>query len=217
MRDIMDAFTQEIKTVQVLKTKAALEKNNMEAIIVENKEEALQEVVKRITTGMRVNVGGSMTLFECGVIDALCTMDIQFDDRYVDNLTREQIEEIYRKAFISDVYLASANAITLQGELYNVDGNANRVAAITYGPKKVILLVGQNKIVKDLEAAKQRVETICAPANCARLHIDNACTHTGQCMDCTSESRICCTYTVHKRQRVKDRICVILIKEDLGY
>lgn len=216
-RATMDTFTKKIEMIHLQKTKEALIKNNMEAIVVENKQEALALLQNKIEQRSHVSVGGSMSLFECGVIDLLQTMDIHFDDRYDPSLTREDIEAIYRRAFCSDYYIASSNAVTLQGELYNVDGNANRVAAISYGPKQVILIVGKNKIVKDLGAAIQRVNTISAPANCARLHLDNACTHTGQCMDCQSESRICCTYTVHKRQRVKNRICVILINEILGY
>ena len=107
--------------------------------------------------------------------------------------------------------------MTEQGELYNVDGNANRVAAMTYGPKCVICVVGYNKIVPDLEAAVARVEQVAAPANAVRLHKKTPCTVTGRCEDCHSPDRICCTTVIHRQQRVPGRIKVILVGEELGY
>lgn len=213
----MDINTKNLMEIKLEKTKEALLKNNMDARILEDDEQVREEITKIIEEGSRVSVGGSQTLFECGIIDLLRGMDIQFEDRYAKGLTREEMEEIYHKAFTCDYYLSSSNAVTMNGELYNVDGNSNRVAAISYGPKHVILVVGANKIVKDLEEAKKRVETIAAPANCLRLNKKSACSKTGVCVDCKSEDRICATYVTHKYQLKKNRIIVLLVKEEFGY
>lgn len=150
----------------------------------------------------------------------------QFLDRYAPGLTREEIEEIYRRSFFADAYLCSSNAVTMNGELYNVDGNSNRVAAICYGPRSVIMVVGCNKIVRDIPAAVIRVKRRSAPANVARLRCDTPCAKTGACAGiqregmtdgCGVDGRICCNYLVSARQRVPGRIKVILVGEELGY
>ena len=213
----MDKNTQSLMNIKLEKTKEALLKNNMDARILENQDEVLKVMQSIIEKNARVSVGGSQTLFECGVIDALREMDIQYEDRYQEGLTREEMEVIYHNAFTCDYYVASSNAVTMNGELYNVDGTGNRVAAMTYGPKHVILIVGQNKIVSDIKEAKERVESIAAPANNLRLNKPNACTFAGKCIDCKSDTRICATYVTHAHQMKKDRIIVLLVKEDFGY
>lgn len=213
----MDQYTDQLMKIKMQKTRDALLKNNMDAYILENKAEVINTLKAMLTNNAKVSVGGSETLFECGVIDLLRSLPIQFDDRYAQGLTRDEQQKIYHRAFMCDYYLASSNAVTMNGELYNVDGTANRVAAITYGPKKVILIVGRNKIVTDLKQAVERVETIAAVANCLRLHKENACTFAGKCMNCQSPSRICCTYVTHAYQHDKNRITVLLVNEDLGY
>ncbi len=213
----MDKHTEELQRVQLEKVQKSLIQNNMEAYIVENAKEAKQLLSSLILDGSSVSVGGSQTLFETGVIDLLRTLEIDFQDRYQEGLSREEMLQIYRQVFLCDYYICSSNAITLNGELYNVDGMGNRVSAITFGPSNVILVVGKNKIVKDIEEAKTRVEMIAAPANCIRLHKDNPCTVIGQCANCQLDTRICCTYVTHKRQNVKNRIKVILVNEDYGY
>lgn len=213
----MDKYTKQWMDVKLSKTKEALIRNNMDARIVESKEDVLKVLQDIIEEDSVVSVGGSQSLFECGVIDKLRKMNIQYEDRYAANLTREQMEEIYRSAFQCDYYLASSNAVTMNGELFNVDGTGNRVAAMTYGPKHVILVVGQNKIVADLQEAKKRVENIAAPANNLRLNKSNACTFSGKCIDCKSETRICATYVTHAHQMKKNRFIILLVKEDVGY
>lgn len=213
----MDTHTNALFMTKLEKTKNALIKNNMDARILDNVEEVQTEIKKIIFDGASVSVGGSQTLFECNLIEMLREMNIKYDDRYQEGLSRDQMLEVYRRAFMCDFYLSSSNAVTMNGELFNVDGNANRVAAITYGPDKVILVVGRNKVVSDLKEAEERVKNIAAPANCVRLNKDNACTHVGKCMDCNSPTRICCTYVTHKYQLNKDRIIVLLVNEDLGY
>lgn len=214
------------ETVQ--KTMDGLRKNQMKPYFVETKEEVVPLVDSLVPAGSLVAVGGSMSLFEAGVITHLRSGKYDFLDRYQEQLSREEIEEIYRKTFSADVFFTSTNAVTEQGELYNVDGNGNRVAALTYGPKSVIVVAGINKIVPDLEAAVYRVKTIAAPKNCVRLHCDTYCKQEGKCVSllkdhpemtegCESDSRICRHYQFTARQRQKDRIQVILVGQELGY
>ena len=149
--------------------------------------------------------------------DLLRSGAYHFLDRGAPGLTPEDIGKIYRQIFSADCYFASANAVTEAGEVLNVDGNANRVAAITFGPASVILVVGSNKIVKDLAAADARVKAVAAPANAKRLSCKTPCAVTGQCENCQSPGRICCTYVLHRYQRVPGRIKVILVGQELGY
>ena len=170
-----------------------------------------------LNEGDLVACGGSMTLFETKVIDYLRNGKYNFLDRYKPEITPKEMKEIYRKSFYADAYFASTNAVTENGELYNVDGNGNRVAAILYGPDKVILIVGVNKIVKDVNEAINRNKSVCAPANTKRLNCKTPCVYTGVCMDCSSPERICCEYTLIKKQRTPGRMHVIFINENFGY
>ena len=224
----MDNNLKSIIDKRISKTIRNLEKNNMMACFVESKADVVNKVAELMKDGETVSVGGSMTLFECGVIDHLRSGRYDFQDRYRDGLTRPETEEIFRKAFFADTYISSTNAVTENGELYNVDGNSNRVAAICYGPKSVIIIIGYNKIVDDLDAAVSRVKRTAAPANCVRLSCKTYCSEKGECMSlqsvdsgmasgCNSPSRICCSYVVSGYQRVKDRIKVIIVGEELGY
>lgn len=200
----------------------------MQSLYVESKALVPQKICELLTEGDMVAVGGSMSLFECGVIDLLRSGKYKFLDRYEKGLSREEMEKIYRDSFFADVYICSSNAITENGELYNVDGSSNRVAAICYGPKSVIIVAGYNKIVKDIDEAVRRVKTIAAPANSVRLSLETYCSEKGECMSllsgdagmacgCNSPTRICCSYVVSAYQRKKDRIKVIIVGEELGY
>ena len=213
----MDKNKFEIIRLRMERTAEALRKNNMYCECADSKEEALEIVSELINDGDTVAVGGSMTLFETGIIDMLRDGSYNFLDRYEKGLTREEVQEIFVKSFASDVYLTSTNAITEKGELYNVDGNGNRVAAMLYGPKSVIVVAGYNKIVKDIEAAKARVEEVAAPANCVRLNMGTPCVTAGKCCHCNSEGKICCDTVIMGKQRTPDRIKVILVGEELGY
>ena len=194
-----------------------LEKNNMKGYFAHNNDE-LFDIIKNIAKeGEIVSVGGSMTLFETEVIELLRSGRYDFLDRYKDNLTPDDLKEIYRKSFSADTYFSSANAITEEGEIYNVDGRGNRVAAILYGPDKVILIVGVNKIVKNIDEAIERNKTISGPANGKRLNTNTPCAKVGYCTNCNSDDRICCEYTVIKRQRVVNRIHIIFINDSLGF
>lgn len=218
----------EISTETVKKTVEALKRNNMEAFFCQSAEEVPALVKNLMKKGDTVTHGGSVTLEQTGVTKLLANGDYNYLDRNASGLTREQIEEIYRKSFTADVYLTSANAVTESGELYNVDGNSNRVAAILYGPKSVIVVVGYNKIVKNINDAVARVKRCAAPQNTVRLNCDTYCAKTGKCVSlekegsllpdgCRSEQRICCNYVVSAMQRQKNRIKVIIVGEELGY
>ena len=219
-----------IKTSVDLIPKVAenLKRNNMQPFVVEKKEEILPLLKTLLPDGASVGVGGSVTLDELGVIPFLREGNYNFFDRYAEGLTRPETVEVMRNALLADAFLTSSNAVTEKGELYNVDGNGNRVAALCFGPKEVIVIVGANKIVKDLKAAEERVKTIAAPKNCTRLGIETPCFKNGECASmkmevremcdgCFGDGRICCTYVLSGYQRVKDRIKVILCKENLGY
>ncbi|MEW8955338.1 lactate utilization protein [Clostridium sp.] len=213
----MDKNLEFVTSQRVKRTMEALEKNNMEAHLVNNKVELIDKIKDICKEGEVVSVGGSMTLFETGVIDFLRSGKYEFLDRYKEGLTPEEIKDVFRKSFFADSYFTSSNAITENGWLYNVDGNGNRVAAMLYGPDKVIVIVGVNKIVKDLDKAIERNKEISAPANCLRLNRSTPCSKVGYCLDCNSKDRICNEYTLIKRQREKGRITVIFLKENFGY
>lgn len=212
----MDKNKYDIVRLKMERCAEALRDNNMYCECVDSAEEALDVIESLMNEGDTVTVGGSMTLFEAGVIDMLREGKYNFLDRYADGA---DVQSIYEAAFTSDVYLMSSNAITEKGELYNVDGNGNRVAALTWGPKSVIIVAGYNKIVKDIDEARVRVQEIAAPANNVRLGTESPCTKTGHCMNCASPKRICATTVIVGKQiqRYKDRIKVILVGEELGY
>ncbi len=218
----------EISKETIEKTMEALRKNQMQAFYCENREEAGKKVRELLHEGDTVTHGGSVTLSQCGIPEILKSGAYTYLDRNQEGLTREQVTEIYQKAFFSDVYLTSANAVTENGMLFNVDGNSNRVAAIMFGPKSVIVVAGINKLVKDIDEAFDRLRTVAAPNNTKRLGCNTYCAKTGKCVSlnmadgkigdgCKSEQRICCSYAVCSFQRVKDRIKVILVGEELGY
>ena len=204
----------------------ALRANNMNATCVAKREEVAPLIRQLLTVGDTVAVGGSVTLDETGVLDLLRNGDYRFLDRYAPNLTPEQVDAVLHDALCADVFLCSSNAVTEKGELYNVDGRANRVAPLAYGPKSVIVVVGCNKIVPDLTAAVRRVKTVAAPLNAKRIGCKTYCAAYGICKaadapdmtdGCTSPDRICAQYLISGRQRIAGRIHVILVGEPLGY
>lgn len=205
----------QVREKMIQRTMKMLEHNNMAAHYAPTIQDAQQLVKQLIPQGATVACGGSMSLQEAGIMGILRSGDYTFWDREAVDITQQ--DEILRKAFFADYYLSSSNAVTEQGELYNVDGNANRVAALCFGPKHVICVVGYNKIVPTLEDAKERVEAIAAPANTIRLQRDTPCAVTGHCENCHSPQRICCTTVIHQQQREPGRIHVIIVGEELGY
>jgi L-lactate utilization protein LutB len=213
----MDNNLKWVNECRINRTIEALKKNNMNGYLAKDKEEIINIIENLIDKGDVVSCGGSMSLFETGIIEYLRSGKYEFLDRYKEGLSGEDIGKIYRDSFFADAYFTSSNAITEEGELYNVDGNGNRVAAMLFGPKKVIVVVGVNKIVKDIDEAIKRNREIAAPANAKRLNRATPCAKVGHCMDCNSNERICNEYTIIKRQGNKDRIHVIFLNEELGY
>lgn len=213
----MDGNVSFVIDERIKRTINSLKKNNIEGYYVQDKKQLTEKIKSFLKKGDTVAVGGSMTLFETGIIDFLRNGDYNFIDRYEENLKKEDMKKIFRKSFLVDDYLVSSNAITEKGEIYNVDGNGNRVAAMIYGPDNVIIVIGYNKIVKDLDEAMERCSSISAPANAKRLNLKTPCAVLGECMDCDSEGRICNYYTVIRRQNKNGRIKVIIVGEELGY
>lgn len=221
-------MTDMISNEKVEKVLKALEKNNIKGFYVENRCKAVELVSSFIEKGSVVSFGGSVTLSEIGVFDLLKNGDYTLLDRNAEGNTPEDIQKIYRDSFNADTYLCSSNAITENGELYNVDGLANRVAALTFGPKQVIVIAGINKIVADLNEAILRVKTIAAPKNCVRLNKDTYCAKCGHCVavaegkkgmtdGCNSKDRICRNFVITAKQQNPDKIKVIIVGEELGY
>ena len=202
---------------QVDRTIKNLSSRNMEGYYVNNREQLFQKLREFIAEGSTVGLGDSMTLFETGVIDFLRSGKFNFLDKYEDGLGSDDKRELYIKNFSSDTFICSTNAITENGELYNIDGNGSRVAPMIYGPKQVIIVAGINKIVKDLDEAEKRVRQYAAPIDAKRLNKDTPCTKLGYCVDCKSPNRICNDFVVIRGQFIKGRIKVLIVGEVLGY
>lgn len=213
----MDNNIKWLNESKITRTIEALKRNNINGYLVDNSNDLIDKIKQIVGENASVACGGSMSLFETGVIDHLRSGRYKFLDRYAPDLTPEQIKHIYRGAFSCDAYFTSSNAITEDGELYNVDGNGNRVAAMLYGPDKVIVVVGVNKIVKSVDEAIERNRRISAPANAKRLNRTTPCATVGYCMDCKSKERICREYTLIKSQGNPERIHVIFLNEEVGY
>ncbi len=178
--------------------------------------EAVHKALSLIEDGSLVTWGGSMSIEESGLLNALTKRNVRLLDRNTAK-TQQERQDIQRKAFSADCYLMSSNAITMDGKLVNIDGNGNRVAALIYGPKKVIILAGMNKIVLDEEAAFKRIRNEASPINCMRLGKKTPCAETGSCHECYSDDTICAHFVVTRMCKEPGRIHVILTGEELGY
>ena len=206
-----------------------LRKNNINVISCATKEEIPAIVESMLFEGAILTAGGSESVKECGVWDFIQKPCYRFYNRLRKDITEEEREQVFKAVVGSDFYFCSANAITENGEIVNVDGLSNRVSAIAFGPKKVIMVVGKNKIVKDLNEAFLRVKKIAAPKNCVRLGLDTPCAKLGHCVSllnnenpafadgCQNPRRICTNYLVSAQQSCAGRLNVILCDEDLGY
>ena len=210
-----------LKEAEKLRAKTiikGLEKRNMEGVFCETKKDALSKALSYIEEGSSVTWGGSMSIEEIGLMDAVKNGNYKVIDRSVAKNYEEQ-REIFSKAVLADYYLMSSNAITLDGELINIDGTGNRVACLTYGPKNVIMIVGMNKVVNDVEDGIKRVRNFASPPNTLRLGLKTPCSMTGRCGDCYGDTCICSQIVVTRRQSaaMRGRIEVILVGESLGY
>lgn len=213
----MNKYVTDVVDLRVENIIRNLKSRNMNGYYVKDLDELHQLLDRIVYDQSVVSVGGSITLFESGVIDYLRRRQLTFLDRYEEGLTPLDIRQIYLNAFDADYYFASTNAITEAGELYNVDGRGNRVAAMIYGPKKVVLIVGTNKIVKDVDAAIERNRKTAAPANAMRLNRNTPCAKLGYCTDCKSIEKICHAYTLIGSQMDPDRMHIIFINESYGF
>lgn len=213
----MDKSLESIIKIKQDKMIKAFAQNNMQITFVENFEQLHNYLKKYLCNQKTVALGGSMTLFETGVIDLLRQPDIQLYDRHQAGLSREQVHDMFRKAFTSDLFITSTNALTIDGCLYNIDGTGNRVAAMIYGPQEVIVIVGKNKIFATEEEAINHIKTVSAPANAIRLNRKTPCTKSGVCMNCSSPDRICSSYVKLGYQGNVNRIKIVVVDQDLGY
>ena len=193
-----------------------LEKRNMEGYFFETGAECVKAITDLIEEDSQISWGGSESIKECGLLDALKKGNYTLIDRLTAK-SPEESRELYVKAALSDYYLMSTNAITMDGELINIDGNGNRVACLIHGPKHIIIVAGMNKVVSDVEAGYARVRDIATPANTKRLNKNTPCFHTGRCGDCLSPECICNQVVITRRSGHPGRIKVFLVAEDLGY
>lgn len=195
----------------------ALKKNNFDAVYFADRGQAVAHVLNYIEAKATVGFGGSMTLAELGIPEQVKAKGAVILNHNLPELSPAEKLEIRRRQLTSDVFLCSTNALTLDGYLVNIDGMGNRVAALTFGPKKVIVVAGVNKICQDVHRAYERIRLIAAPKNNKRLGYENPCTVSGTCADCQSKNRICNVYSVIKKKPLAADITVVVIGEELGY
>ena len=191
-------------------------KRGIEGYYCENKDEALLTAKRFLTPGCSVSWGGSMTLEEIGLIGYLKNSDYTVFDRATAT-TQEEKDALYAEVSHCDYYFMSSNAITLDGQLVNIDGLGNRIASLIHGPKNVVIVAGMNKVVKDVDTAIDRVHNEAAPPNAVRLGLDTPCAKYGYCCNCLSPDCICCETVITRKSRIAGRIKVILVGETLGY
>lgn len=194
-----------------------LKKRNMKGYFVNSRGELLQLLNKLIIKDSSVGCGDSLTLEEAGVFTFLREGSYHFYDKFDRNLSKEEKKELYRKNFSVDTFITGTNAITADGQIFNIDGNGSRVAPMLYGPNQVIIVIGINKICEDLDSAIKRARQIAAPLDAKRLEKSTPCTITGQCIDCKHKERICNDFVLISGQFTKDRIKVIILNQEIGY
>lgn len=189
-----------------------LQSRNMTGYYAEDKEAALKQALELIEENSTISMGGCMSAHEIGLVQALQEGNYQYLDR-----SKMESREGLLAAYDSDVFLSSANAMTSDGILVNIDGNSNRVSCIAQGPKKVIFIVGMNKVCDDLDSAMKRARNVAAPANAQRFDVKTPCKETGKCFDCKSPDTICCQFLITRYSRHTGRIHVILVNDNLGF
>ena len=209
----MDANIVKRNEILAQKVIKGLASRNMSGCYAKDKEEALKIALSMIPEGSTVTMGGGMSVHEIGLVKALKEGNYNFIDR--DEAADRRAAML--AAYDADVYLASCNALTDDGILVNIDGNANRVSAIAFGPKKVVFIVGMNKVCSDIDHAMKRARNVAAPINNQRFGGNNPCVKTGACANCKSPDTICCEFLLTRYSRHKDRIHIILVNDSLGF
>ena len=195
----------------------ALRRNDFDAVYCRSAEEAAEEVLRLVPENGTVGLGGSWTVKELGVVEKLKARGNIILDHGAPGLENDERVRIRRAQLTADAFLTGSNAVTMDGRLVNTDGSGNRVAAMIFGPGKVIVVAGVNKIVRDVEEAEERIRKTAAPINNRRLNLPNPCVKTGECMDCQGPTRICNVTTIlHKRPKLTE-MHVILVGEELGF
>ena len=202
----------------VEKTIQSLEKNNISAGYVETAEDARNKLISLIPADSTVGYGGSLTLNQIGVKQILRNGNYTYIDRHLPEVDENEFNKLRRESLLADVFLMSTNALTMEGQLVNIDGSGNRVAALIYGPSKVIVVAGINKIVPDLEAAIDRIKNHVAPIHARRRSRPVPCAKTGHCVDCHTPARFCNALVVieHQYLKNKERITVVIVGQELG-
>lgn len=213
----MDEIRQWFFETRTDETAKNLIKHGFEVIQVPDRRAACREALKRIPRDKTVGVGGSVTLREIGLIDQLRVQGNILYDHWTPGLTPEESLKTRKAQQSCDLYLSGSNAVTMEGEIVNVDGYGNRIASITFGPEEVIIVVGRNKIVKDIGAALTRIKEIAAPMNARRFGLKAPCAETGRCIDCDSPHRACRGTLILERRPFSTKMLVIIVQEDLGY
>lgn len=196
--------------------KKQFKKRNMEAIYCATKEEAKKQILSIIPEGASVTWGGTESMEEAGVCEAIRQGNYQFIDRKKAK-TPEEARALYGQMVCADYFLTSSNAFTKDGILVNIDGASNRVACIAHGPAHVIFLISMNKLCATVDEAIERIHTHACPPNALRVKANTPCSKTGVCSDCLSPECICCQTLITRFSRIPDRIKVILCGEDLGF
>ncbi len=213
----MDEIRRWFFEVRADETIKNLIKHEFEAIKVSERLSAVEEIMKRIPPTKTVGVGGSITLREIGIIDRLQEQGNVIYDHWKQGISNEDSVRIRRLQQSSDVFLTSANAVTLNGEIVSIDGFGNRISSMMFGPKEVMIVAGYNKIVQDIPEAMHRIKTLAAPMNAKRFGADTPCARLGKCMDCDSPQRICRGTLIMERRPFTTPTLVVIVMEDLGY
>ena len=209
----MDKFTSMRNELLAQKGIKGLKSRNMTGYYAASKEEALAQALEIIPEGSSITMGGAMSAHEIGLVSALKEGPYDFIDRDAASDPRAAM----LAAYDADVFLASANAMTEDGIMVNIDGNSNRVSAIAQGPRKVVFIVGMNKVCDDLDGAMKRARNVAAPINAQRFGLNTPCAKTGACADCKSADTICCQFLITRFSRHEGRIHVILVNDILGF
>lgn len=191
--------------------------NNIKLHFFEKEDELYSYISKKLGDDKLIGVGDSMTLEELGLYDYLRKANVTFLDKYDATLSKQDKKNLYLRNFSSDIFFSSANAISYEGKIYNLDGNGSRVAPIIYGPKKVFIICGINKLVKNEEEAFKRIKEVAAPLDAIRLNKKTPCTVTKSCVNCKSKDKICNYMTIIGGQFDSERIELLVINKKLGY